>query len=151
MNSTDLSCYIGIPHIFGTSSFSSCDCIGLCKLVYVTEGLNEPLDDNAPIGTKEDDTKHPLRILRYMLKNMDKVKGYDELNLFDIVAFRIAGDLHFGIFAGYGRVLAMAVPVIYGYSKSTLYRKVYIQQFYVCGFRSRKENVNGNISTPIHL
>lgn len=131
--------YIGIPHYYGCSTFEQCDCAGLCKLVYETEGYNESLDDHRPIGESSEAKTQPLRILRYLLKNMDKVKGYDDLKEMDIVAFRIAGDIHIGIYIGYGKVLAMAVPVVYGYSKSTIYRRQYIEQFFVCGFRSCKE------------
>lgn len=135
----DPSKYIGIPHYYGRSDFLACDCAGLCKLVYNTEGLRESMDDHRPFGDPSETKTQRLRMLRYLLKNMDKVKDYNELRELDIVVFRISGDLHIGVYVGYGKVLAMAVPVVYGYSKSTIYRRQYIEQFFVCGFRSRKE------------
>lgn len=135
----DIDKYIGIIHEYGESTWSHCDCAGLAKLFYATEGFKETLDDHKPIGSAEDYKKTPLRMLRYLLGNLDKIKDHNELQWGDIVVFRIAGEHHLGIYTEYGKVLSMAIPVIYGTSKSTIYRRNYWQQHYVCGFRSRKE------------
>lgn len=147
----NLNKYIGIPHYYGQSTFDQCDCAGLAKLFYATEGFKEPLDDHRPIGTQESYKGTPLRMLRYLLANLDKIKDHESLQWGDIVVFRISGELHVGIYTRYGKVLSMQVPVVYGKSKSTIYPKQFWNPLFICGFRSRKEDVNGNISTPVHL
>lgn len=130
--------YIGITHQFGQSSWESCDCIGLVKLFYNTEGFKEPIDDNMPMD-KEEYAKTPYRLLRYFLKNMDRVKDHNDLQYGDVVVFRVGGELHTAVYIGYGKVLAMAVPVVYGFTKSTIYKQNYWLSCFVSGFRSRKE------------
>jgi cell wall-associated NlpC family hydrolase len=131
--------FIGIPHQYGESSWSACDCAGLCQLFYREHQYNETLIDGKPIGDSESSKKQPLRMLRYLLKNLDRIPDINDLQYGDIVLLKIAGEHHVAISIDYGKILSMAVPCIAGVSKSTIYRKQYWSQFYIVGFRSRKE------------
>jgi cell wall-associated NlpC family hydrolase len=128
--------YIGIKHEYGESTWEHCDCAGLCTLFY-RENFDYIIDDGKPMGTAETSKSHPLRMSRWLLKNMDKVKEYNNLQWGDIVLFRISNEHHVGIALEYGKVLAMEVPCVYGHTKSTIYRKSFVEPYFIMGFRRR--------------
>lgn len=129
--------YIGIPHYFGESSFDKCDCIGLCRLFYREHGWKDTFDDGKPV-TKEhfSDVGVWRRLYKYCLTKMDRVE-YDELDFGDFVIFQIEGDLHTGIYLGYGDLLSMQVPTVYGETISTIYHRAWWTPFYKYSFRRR--------------
>jgi cell wall-associated NlpC family hydrolase len=130
----DLDKFIGIRHHFGRHGFDGADCIGLCRLFYEQHGYKESLDDKVPIGTYEDYQRTPLRILRYLLKNFDKVHNP---HFGDIIVSKVCNELHLGIYIDYGKVLAMSVPCIEGVTTSTIYREEYWKPSLIQAFRRR--------------
>ncbi|EEX70027.1 NlpC/P60 family protein [Mitsuokella multacida] len=127
--------YIGIPHYFGESSFKKCDCIGLCRLFYRNHGWSHPIEDGKPVD--KDHFSEPSvwrRLYKYCLLNMTQV-FYDELSFGDFVIFKIDGDLHTGIYLGYGDLLSMQVPTVYGASTSTIYHRAWWTPFFKYAFR----------------
>ena len=133
----DFSRFIGIPHYFGESSFDKCDCIGLCRLYYREHGWQDCLEDGLPV-TEENFASLGVwrRLYTYCLKNMRRV-DYADLSCGDFVVFKVEGALHTGIYAGYGKLLAMQIPTVYGKSRSTLYHRKWWQPFFRHAFRRR--------------
>ena len=128
--------FVGIPHYFGESSFSKCDCIGLCRLFYKESGYGESIDDGKPVvDGKSFGTWR--RLYTYLVKNMDRVQ-YDDLQYSDLVIFEINGDVHLGIYLGYGKLLAMQVPVKYGVTTSTIYHRDAWSRCFKYAFRVRR-------------
>lgn len=130
--------FIGIPFVFGTSSFKSCDCIGLCRLFYKEHGWSDTFWDNGEKITEDALACASTwkRLYRYCRKNMDK-RAYGELSFGDFVVFCIAGDLHTGIYLSYGNLLSMQVPTIEGKSFSTIYHRDWWKPFFKYGFHRR--------------
>jgi hypothetical protein len=135
----NLNKFIGIPHYFGKSSYEQCDCAGLAKLFYAEHGYNENLDDNIPIGTSEDYKKTPLRMLRYLIKHLDRVDSIEALCYGDIVVTKVFNELHLGIYLEYQRVLAMEIPVVIGTTKSCIYKGPQWIPHFVRGFRRKEQ------------
>lgn len=130
----NLGKFIGIPHYYGRHGFDGADCAGLCRLFYEKHGYKETLDDGLPIGTAEDYKKTPLRMLRYLLKNLDRV---DEPQYGDIIVTKMFGELHVGIYTEYNRVIAMEIPVVIGKTRSTMYREEFWKPHHIATFRRR--------------
>lgn len=132
--------YIGIPHYFGESSFNKCDCIGLCRLFYREHGWKDTFDDGKPVKKEHfSDVGVWRRLYKYCLTKMDRVE-YDELDFGDFVIFQIEGDLHTGIYLGYGDLLSMQVPTVYGETISTVYHRSWWTPFFKYSFR-RRDNI----------
>jgi cell wall-associated NlpC family hydrolase len=135
----DTNKFVGLVHHFGKSSFKDgADCVGLCRLYYRELGDNEDFFDGKPEDEQEYKHQH-YRILRYLLKNLTRIPDINNLQRNDIVLLKIAGDNHMAISLDYGKILSASVPCIPSYSKSTIYKRNYWSQFFVAGFRSRKE------------
>ena len=73
--------------------------------------------------------------MKYFLRNFTVTKDSKNLNHGDIVAFNINGDMHFGIYLENDTVLAMQVPCIEGVSQSTVYKRKFWNNAFVCGFK----------------
>lgn len=121
MKKQDIDKFVGIPHQFGGDSYESCDCLGLCRLFYREHGIGLDFTDGKPVTENWKKDGH-LRLKRYFKKYFKEVDK-DSLQYGDIVLFDVVGDIHFGVYVGYGKVLAMFVPVKYGETKSTIYKK----------------------------
>ena len=130
--------FIGIIHEYGKDTYDSNDCAGLCKLFH-REVFGYVIDDYKPIGTVETSKLNPLRMLRWLLKNMDKVTDISQLTYGDIVLTKVFDEHHVAIFLKYNKVLTQEIPVIYGTTKSTIYRGQQWMPFFVMGFRRRKQ------------
>lgn len=130
--------YIGIPHYFGESSFEKCDCIGLCRLFYREHGWKDDFWDNGKPITEENFASPSTwrRLYSYCLTHMERI-FYDELEYGDFVIFRIDGDIHTGIYLGYGKLLCMQVPTVYGESTSTIYHRQWWTPFFKAAFRRK--------------
>lgn len=135
---TDVNKYIGIPHYFNTSSFEKCDCLGLIKLFYREHGWPQTFDDGLPIESEEDPSGWH-RLIRYLNDNFNKVTDIASLQYGDVVIFSINECVHLGIYLEYGRMLAMQVPVCYGQTTSTIYRRQWWQGYFKAAYR-RKED-----------
>lgn len=133
---SDLDKYIGIKHEYGESTWDSCDCAGLCTLFY-KEIFGYVIDDHKPIGTAESSKHNPLRMSRWLLKNMVRINDFKELQYGDIVLTKVMQEHHVGIYLEYNKILTQEIPVIYGSTKSTIYRGQQWLPFFVCGFRRR--------------
>ena len=133
-----LNRYVGIPHYFGESSFQKCDCIGLCRLFYREHGWKDTFWDNGKDITKGNFSSMSTwnRLYRYCLKNMIQI-SYDKLSFGDFVIFKIDGDLHTGIYVGYGNLLSMQIPTVYGESESTIYHRKWWTRFFKYAFRRK--------------
>lgn len=132
----DLGKFIGIPHYFGKSSFEQCDCAGFARLFYREHGWAETLTDNKPEDVEEY-KRQPLRMLRYLMKNLDRIESIDALEYGDIVVTKVLSEHHVGIYTEYQRLLTMEVPVIYGVTKSCIYKGHQWMPYFVMGFRRR--------------
>jgi hypothetical protein len=110
--------------------------VSLARLFYADHGWPEDFTDGKPIEEQQYKLHEPFRILRYLLKNFRRSE-LDKLEYGSIVVLKIYGELHLGIYINYGKILCMQVPVIIGYSKSTVYRQQWWSQFFLCAF-SRK-------------
>lgn len=133
----NLNKFIGIKHYFGESSFTKCDCAGLARLFYKEHNYGIDLTDGKPLDEAE--YKHqPYRMLRYLLKSLDKVRSIDELKYGDIVVVRIMEELHIGIYTEYQRLLTMEVPVVIGHTQSCIYKGYQWMSYFICGFRRKQ-------------
>lgn len=132
----NLSKYIGIVHRFGMADFDSCDCAGLCTLFYKEE-FGFIIDDGKPIGTYDEYQSHHSRMLRYLLKTMDKVQSVDNLEYGDIIVTKVYGEHHVAVYLEYGRVLTMQIPCVEGSTRSCIYKENQWKPYFVMGFRRR--------------
>ena len=132
--------FIGIPHKFNESSFDGCDCLGLVRLYYREHGWPQTFDDGLPIT--EDNWETPEawhRLFRYLHSNFDEVNDPSELNPGAVVVFKIGDDMHLGILLdNYGRMLASQIPVVYGKTTSTIYKRSWWMQCYKRGYNRRE-------------
>lgn len=131
----DIGNFIGIPHYFGESSRTACDCIGLARLFYAEHGW-QSISDGKPEDVDEYKAQ-PFRILRYFLKNFDRIESIDALEYGDIVITKVLSEHHVGIYTEYQRLLTMEVPVIYGVTKSCIFKGHSWTPYFICGFRRR--------------
>ena len=132
----DLGNFIGIQHHFGESTWSACDCVGLARLFYREHGYAEALSDGKPEDAEV--YKHqPLRMLRYLMKRLDRIESVDALEYGDIVVTKVFNEHHLGIYTEYQRLLTMEIPVIYGITKSCIYKGQQWLPYFVMGFRRR--------------
>lgn len=127
--------YIGLVHEFQGDGVSSADCVSLCRLFYREHGWAEDFTDGKNIIESEY-SKQPFRVLRYLLGHFTKT-AMEDLEYGDVVLLKVAGDVHLGVYTEYGKLLAMQVPTIVGHSKSTIYRKQWWSQYFLCGFRRK--------------
>lgn len=132
----DIGNFIGIPHHFGMSNFFGADCAGLCILFY-NEIFGYTIDDGKPIGTAEEYAKNHSRMLRYLLKTMDKVTSVDDLCFGDIVVTKVFNEHHVALYTEYGRVLTMEIPCVEGKTRSCIYKEIQWKPHFVMGFRRR--------------
>ncbi len=134
----DIGRFIGIKHFYGESSFGKCDCLGLCRLFYREHGWKNALEDGLPDPPKDNFSNFASwrRLIKYCLTRMRKV-DYKNLRYGDFIIFRINGDLHMGVYLGYGKLLSMQVPTRYGETESTIYHREWWEPYYVCAFRRR--------------
>ena len=132
----DIGKYVGIIHEYGESTWFSCDCAGICTLFY-KENFGYIIDDGKPMGTAETSKSNPLRMLRWLLKNMVRITDAKDLTYGDIVLTKVMQEHHVGIYLEYNKVLTQEIPVIYGSTKSTIYRGQQWLPYFVCGFRRR--------------
>lgn len=128
--------YIGIPHKFNGDTFEGCDCIGLVRLIYKTEGWNLPLWDGKQPITQENysSLESWKRLLFYLRQRMTETKNIEKLEPGAVVMFNINHGLHLGVYIGNGDMLAMQVPCIEGRTRSTIYRKKIWKQAFRRGF-----------------
>ena len=117
-------------------------CVDLCRKFYELHGWRENFQDGKadPESLEEFNKKHKLRLLRYLLKNFNKVKDTYALEYGDVVIFNILGDLHSGIFIGHGDIIAMEVPCGEG-SRSAVYKYKFWKKAFLCAFRRREVDV----------
>lgn len=117
-------------------------CVGLCRKFYELHGWRENFQDGKadPETLEEFNKNHKLRLLRYLLKNFDKVRDTYALEYGDVVIFNILGDLHCGIFIGHGDIMAMEVPCGEG-SRSAVYKYKFWKKAFLCAFRRREVDV----------
>ena len=117
-------------------------CVDLCRKFYELHGWRENFQDGKadPETLEEFNKNHKLRLLRYLLKNFDKVKDTYALEYGDVVIFNILGDLHCGIFIGHGDIIAMEVPCGEG-SRSGVYKYKFWKKAFLCAFRRREVDV----------
>ncbi len=135
----DTDKFIGIPHVFNGHDFDGCDCIGLCRLFYKEQGWPQRFWDNKEAITEENksDKENWLRLYKYLGRHFKRVRKPEEMEDGGVVVFNINGDLHLGIYAGRGNILAMEVPVIYGKTRSTLYHSDMWQRAFVRGYNRK--------------
>lgn len=136
----DISRYVGIKHYFGESSFEKCDCIGLVRLFYREHDWPQTFTDDNPEAVTEENFAEPrmwARLYRYMLKEFRRV-DYDNLSFGDVIVMKFENDEHLGIYVGYGKVLGMQVPTVYGKSESTIYPREWWTPAFRYGFRRVK-------------
>lgn len=129
----DISKYVGIVHQFNGDTFENCDCIGLCRLFYKEHGWEQDFTDGKPVEP-DWQKKDPFRLARYLNSHFTKTKSVEDLRFGDVVLFNIYDDYHLGLYLEYGKMLAMQVPVMYGVSMSTVYRRNYWTPFFVRGY-----------------
>lgn len=135
----NLNKYIGKIHEYqGTGD--TCDCLNLVQQFYKDHGYEQDFDDGRPRpATYDEYIKHePTRLIRYLLKHFAVTEKPDELEYGDVILVLVDGDPHVGVYVGEGKALAMEIPVIYGKSKSTIYRARYWKPFFRAGFKRRK-------------
>ena len=132
--------YIGIKHITGGDTFDGCDCLGLVRLFYKEHGWPEEFWDGGEPVTHENahGKKAWNRLLRYFNRRLKKINNPDFLEFGDVVLFNVDGDLHLGIYMQEDLILAMAVPVDEGKTKSVLYHKRVWKQAFKKGYRMWK-------------
>lgn len=135
----DLNKFIGIVHEYGRSDKDACDCAGLCTLFY-KEIFGYVIDDGLPIGTVETSKKKPLRMLRYLLANFEKVEDVNDLTFGDIVLTKVMNEHHVAVYLRYNKILTQEIPVIYGVTKSCVYRGIQWLPYFVMGFRRKEAN-----------
>lgn len=116
-------------------------CVDLCRKFYALHDWKEDFRDGKddPETLEEFNKHHKLRLLRYLLKNFDKVKDTYALEYGDVVIFDVLGDLHCGVFIGNGDIIAMEVPCGEG-SRSAVYKYKFWKQAFLCAFRRRKDS-----------
>ena len=98
-----LNNYVGIPYEFAGSSHDSADCIGLVRLFYKEHNWKPDIYDGPFYHNWY--VKTPFRMIRFFIKNMNKIKKSKELQFGDVVLFIINGESHCGIYLGYGKLL----------------------------------------------
>lgn len=135
----NLDKYIGRIHKYqGTGE--CCDCLNLVQEFYKDHGYKQDFNDGRPRPQTYDDyiTHEPTRLIRYLLKHFFLTKNIDELEYGDVILTLIGGEPHIGVYVGEGKALAMEIPVIYGKSKSTIYKGRYWKPYFRAGFKRRK-------------
>ena len=127
--------YIGI--YYGWKSKYRMTCLDLCRQWYIDHGYKQNFDDGKiyPKSMDEFNKSHRFRLMKYFLRNFTVTKDSKNLNHGDIVAFNINGDMHFGMYLENDTVLAMQVPCIEGVSQSTVYKRKFWNNAFVCGFK----------------
>lgn len=131
----DISKFIGIPWRFGGDSFSGCDCVGLVRLFYREHSWSNDFTDGKPV-TEYHSFGVWRRLYSYCAKHMQKV-DFSDLKYGDFVIFAIDGDIHTGVYIGYGKLLAMQVPTVEDFSKSTIYHKSWWKPYFRYAFRRK--------------
>ena len=98
-----LNDYIGIPYEFAGHTKDGADCIGLVRLFYRDNKWKPEIYD----GSFEHDwyKREPLRMVKWFMRNMRKVRDVHELTYGDVVYFHLNGEGHCGIYLEYGKVL----------------------------------------------
>lgn len=135
----DISRYVGIKHYFGESSFEKCDCFGLVKLFYREHGWPQTFTDDNPEPVTEANYAQPRmwrRLYKYMLTHFERV-DYADLQFGDVVIMQVNLCMHMGIYVGYGKVLGMEIPTVYGQSESTLYTRPWWTRVFKYAFRRK--------------
>ena len=98
-----LNNYVGLPYEFAGSSHDSADCIGLVRLFYKEHNWKPDIYDGPFYHNWY--VKTPFRMIRFFIKNMNKIKKSKELQFGDVVLFIINGESHCGIYLEYGKLL----------------------------------------------
>lgn len=129
----DVSKYVGIVHQFNGDTFENCDCIGLCRLFYKEHGWEQDFTDGKPVEP-DWQKKDPYRLARYLNSHFTKTRNIEDLKFGDVILFNVYDDFHLGLYLGYGKMLTMQVPVQYGVTMSTIYRRNMWERFFVRGY-----------------
>ena len=109
-NKINWNSYIGIKWLFNGRDRNGCDCVGICKLLYLEQGWKPDWEDGKEIEKGWYETS-PYRLIRFLEKNFDKAKSIEELNPGDIIYARINGEGHVFINVGYGKILQSFPPI----------------------------------------
>lgn len=127
--------YIGIPYKFNGTSFDGVDCLGLCRLFYREHGWIE-IDDGLPID-KDWMKNAARRIVRWFGANFEKTRNPDDMSFGDICIFLINGELHFGIYLEYGKLLSTHITDSYKNSYSTIYHRDWWKPFFKVAYKRK--------------
>ena len=136
-----LNNYVGIPYEFAGSSHDSADCIGLVRLFYKEHNWKPDIYDGPFYHNWY--VKTPFRMIRFFIKNMNKIKDIKDLQFGDVVYFTIGGEGHVGIYYKYGRILttfpdnSKQWDGTYMPNNSFLCHRQLWERAYRCGFRRR--------------
>lgn len=132
----DINKFVGIPWKLNGDTFENSDCVGLCRLFYKEHGWSNDFRDSEPKEVSEFRSVHVWRrLLTYCAKTMNRV-DYDNLEYGDFVIFKIAGDIHTGVYLGYGNLLCMQIPTVDG-STSTIYHREWWKPYFKYAFRKK--------------
>ena len=137
----DIYKYINIPYKFAGYNYDGADCIGLLRLFYADHNWVEMNDGRT--FTKDWYKKEPYRMVKWFLKNMNKIKTIEELQFGDVVYFLIGGEGHVGIYYKYGKIIttfpenSKQWDGTYMPNNSFLCHKQLWEKAYRCGFRRR--------------
>lgn len=131
--------FIGIPYKFNGDTAEGCDCLGLVRYFYKEHGWIE-IDDGLPI-TKEDWMSNAVkRIKHFFPKRFDVAWKPEQMEYGAVVIFKINGEMHFGIYVGYGNVLSTQLTTeSYDNSMTTLYKRQWWTPWFKVAFNRRKE------------
>lgn len=132
----NLNKYIGKIHRYqGKGDY--CDCLNLVQQFYRDHHYKQDFNDGQerPATYEEYKKKCPMRMIRYLVNNFQKVTDIRSLGYGDVVLTDISGDAHLGVYVGDDKVLAMEIPVIEGKSKSTIYKGRYWKPYFKAGFK----------------
>ena len=132
--------YINIPYVFAGYDYNGADCVGLLRLFYSEHNWMEMYDGEF---TKDWYKKEPYRMVKWFLRNMNKVRNIDDLQFGDVVYFNINGEGHVGIYYKYGKILttfpddSKQWDGTYMPHNSFLCHRQLWEKAYKCGFRRR--------------
>ena len=133
--------YINIPYKFAGYDYDGADCIGLLRLFYSDH--NWQVINDGRTFTKDWYKKEPYRMVKWFLKNMNKIKDIKDLQFGDVVYFTIGGEGQVGIYYKYGRILttfpdnSKQWDGTYMPNNSFLCHRQLWEKAYRCGFRRR--------------
>ena len=135
--------YIGLPYKFNGSDENGVDCLGLVRMFYRKHGWID-IDDGLPIDKDTWMKQAPRRIMRFFGKHFDKAREPKDMRPSAVCIMLINGEIHFGIYLGYGRMLQTQLTTEgYEDSYTTIYRRDFWEPWFKIAFNRRDEHGTG--------